>query len=114
MISLKSIFSIARRGQLCFIIVMTLLVVSQPAWSIQDTQKNIEVQDETTQEDEVFFLESPTIATPAVSTQIHHVFYEIMVIEYDSDSEEKGYLEQIDDESYKRILLQRVISPNAP
>ena len=107
-----SIFSIARKSRWIIVVMMIGLVISQPAWSIQDKEVAVEIADDT-QQDEVFVLESPTVA-PSSHANLHHAFYEILVIEYDSGSETKEYHEITGTESFRRVLFRRVISPNAP
>ena len=108
---------VTRKLQPIFIVIMICLVFSQQAMSLQiqmDEKQLVEVTDEDNAEEQ-FVLKSTSMVSPSAQTHIHHVFYEIMDIEYDTKQDQfRDFQSPIDSESYLRIIFRWVISPNAP
>lgn len=108
------IFQLTRKCAVLTVVVMAMLTVSQPLFAFDEPQK-VEVASENGDEEEASFrLNAPTISAPS-QQQVHHVFYEIMVIEFDSGNDVfPEYAEVARSESYRKFLFRQVISPNAP
>lgn len=117
---LSSILSIVRKSQLLISFLMMSLVFPQQAVSLpSDETEQVDIGDEKNTEaegeqSESFVLESFSMVTPASQSHIHHVFYEIMDIEYEVEQDFKDFQSFEEPESYLKILLGQVISPNAP
>ena len=110
----NTIFISARRWAIVTVVMMALLTVAQPLLAF-DQPAQVEVSSEGGDEEEASFrLDAPTISAPS-QQQVHHVFYEIKVIEFDSGDEVfPEYAEIARTESYRKFLFRLVISPNAP
>jgi hypothetical protein len=107
---------------------LAFLVLAQQAHSIPLFDQEIKYSDDSglesannTTEDEEDDSEKTHVAidlsliSSNVQCNIHHVFYEIMDIEYNIEGEKNNiYQENIDSDSHLKILFRKVISPNAP
>lgn len=99
---------------------MMSLVFPQQAASLPSEEADeVEIADERNadaegEQSESFVLESFSMVTPASQSHIHHVFYEIMDIEYEVEQDFKDFQSFEEPESYLKILLGQAISPNAP
>ncbi len=125
---LKFIFRVVRSNSLVITMLLAFLVLAQQAHSIQLFDQEIEYSDDScmdsaknTTDDDEDDSEKTSVAidhsliSPNVQSNIHHMFYEIMDIEYNIEGEKNNiYKENIDYDTHLKILFSKVISPNAP
>ena len=122
------IFKSAKINRLIITILLTLLVFAQQAHSARlycldierlDTsgwESNAEKSDgEDSESKETTIAINYSLMSSPVQSNVHHVFYEIMDIEFDVEGEGFNvFQELIDPDAHLRILFRKVISPNAP
>ena len=107
---------------------LAFLVLAQQAHSIQLFDQAIKYSDDCNWEsanktaegeegnsEKTFVSIDHSLISSNVQVNIHHVFYEIMDIEYNIEGEKNNvYQENIDSDTHLKILFRKIISPNAP
>ena len=125
---LKFIFRLVRSNSLVITMLLAFLVLAQQAHSSQLFGQEIAYSDDSGREstenatddedgdsEETSLSINHSLISSNIQSNIHHMFYEIMDIEYDIEGEENNfYQEKIDPDTHLKILFRKVISPNAP
>ena len=120
--TLQKISFYIRRNGLVFIVFMMLLVVTQQVYSSYPITCQTEVsQDEqdadrnTDNESRPVISIDKSLISSGMQVNLVHVFYEIMIIELDQESDRSWYAIRHElPDRFMKILFRQVISANAP
>lgn len=111
-----------RSNGLVFIVFMMLLVVTQQAYSsytiacqTEETQDEQDADQDTDSESQQVISIDQLLISSGMQVNLVHVFYEIMIIELDQESDRSWYAIRHElPDRFMKILFRQVISANAP